>query len=131
MGLFVISFKPDVVVDQVQAQRAEMARRELLPGSEGPVLVIIPRDAALVEREALEWWGSKDAMKGVAARAVVVPSSIDVLRDRIRWALFRPSVNYRAFRNPQIAKGWVLNTWYEESVGEVIDAMDAHDVRPL
>lgn len=122
MGLFVVRFRPDVVLDLAQAQRVEAARRELLPDADNPVLVLIPSGIALVDQEALEWMSSDEAMEGVPSRAVVVPSSIQVLRDRIRWALFRPAIAFRVFRNPQVAKSWVLDSWYEQSLGHEIDA---------
>ena len=107
MGLYTIRFADEAVLDVNQMQRVEVARRQLVEGGVGPVLVLIPRNAALVEQEALAWLGSEEAMLDVPARAVVVPSSIQVLRDRIRWALFRPAIPFRVFRNPQVAKGWV------------------------
>ena len=109
MGLYTIRFADEAVLDVNQMKRVEAARRQLVDGGSGPVLVLIPRNAALVEQEALAWMGSDEAMLDVPARAVVVPSSIQVLRDRIRWALFKPAVPFRVFRNPQVAKGWVLD----------------------
>lgn len=125
MGLFTVRYRPDVVLDLAQAKRVERARSELLPDGNHPVLVLIPPNAALVDQEALVWMSSSEAMKGVPARALVVPSSIQVLRDRIRWALFRPAIPFRVFRNAQVAKSWVLDAWYEGHLGEEIDAMGA------
>lgn len=122
MGLFVVRYRADVVLDLAQAKRVEAARRELLPEADNPVLVLIPSTIALVDQEALVWLSSPEAMEGVPARAVVVPSSIQVLRDRIRWALFRPAIPFRVFRNPQVAKSWVLDSWYEQRLGHEIDA---------
>ena len=125
MGLYTIRFADEAVLDVNQMKRVEAARRQLVEGGVGPVLVLIPRNAALVEQEALAWLGSEEAMLDVPARAVVVPSSIQVLRDRIRWALFRPAVPFRVFRNPQVAKGWVLDQWYDSQIGKEIDAFES------
>lgn len=121
MGLYTVHFHADSVLDLNHVKRVEEARRELVRGGEGPVLVVIPKNVALVEQEALAWMGSLEAMEGVAARAIVVPSSIQVLRDRIRWALFKPAIPFRVFRNPQVAKGWVLDTWYDDQIGQEVD----------
>lgn len=121
MGLYTVNFHADSVLDLNHVKRVEEARRELVRGGEGPVLVVIPKNVALVEQEALAWMGSLEAMEGVAARAIVVPSSIQVLRDRIRWALFKPAIPFRVFRNPQVAKGWVLDTWYDDQIGLEVD----------
>lgn len=125
MGLYTVRFHESAVLDLNQMKRVESARRELLEGGVGPVLVLIPRNAALVEREALEWLGSTEAMLDVPARAVVVPSSIQVLKDKIRWALFQPSVPFRVFRNPQVAKGWAMDQWYDAQIGTEIDALES------
>jgi len=122
MGLYTIEFHAESVLDLNHVKRVEEARRELVRGGEGPVLVLIPKNIALVEQEALAWLGSSEAMEGVPARAIVVPSSIQVLRDRIRWALFKPSVPFRVFRNRQVAKGWLLDTWYDDQIGSEVDA---------
>ncbi|MBT6163059.1 hypothetical protein N8891_03340 [Flavobacteriales bacterium] len=124
MGLYTVRFHEEAVLDVNQMKRVEVARRELLSDDRGPVLVLIPSNAALVEQEALAWLGSEEAMQNVSARAVVVPSSITVLRDRIRWALFRPSVPFRVFRNAQIAKGWALDQWYDKQIGMEIDSFE-------
>lgn len=121
MGLYTVRFHADAVLDENQVKRVEMARRDLLPGSKGPVLVIVPDNAALVEQAALAWMGSEEGMEGVPARAVVVPSSIQVLKDRIRWVFFKPTIPYRIFRNPQVAKGWVLDAWYDNEIASEID----------
>ena len=124
MGLYTVRFHEEAVLDLNQMKRVEKARRELLADDRGPVLVLIPRNAALVEHEALAWLGSEEAMLNVSARAVVLPSSIAVMRDRIRWALFRPTVPFRIFRNPQIAKGWALDQWYDKHIGMEIDSFE-------
>ena len=128
MGLYTVRFHEEAVLDVNQMKRVETARRELLSDDRGPVLVLIPRNAALVEQEALAWLGSEEAMLNVSARAVVVPSSITVLKDRIRLALFRPSVPFRIFRNPQIAKGLALDQWYDKQIGMEIDSFEKEGV---
>ena len=125
MGLYTVRFHPDTVLDLDAVQRIERARRSVLPGVEGPVLMVVAATAVWVDQPALEWLSSEEAMEGVPARAIVVPSTIQVFRDRIRWALFRPAVAFRVFRNAQVAKGWVLDAWYERSVGKEIDALDS------
>jgi hypothetical protein len=127
MGLYTVRFHPDTVLDLEAVQRIERARRGVLPGVEGPVLMVVAATAVWVDQPALEWLGSDAAMEGVPARAIVVPSTIQVFRDRIRWAFFRPAVAFRVFRNAQVAKGWVLDAWYERSVGKEIDALDADE----
>ena len=53
--------------------------------------------------KALAWLGSEEAVLDVPARAVVVPSSIQVLRDP-SGGRSQTSGAFRVFRNPQVAK---------------------------
>ena len=69
MGLYTIRFADEAVLDVNQMKRVEAARRQLVEGGVGPVLVLIPRNAALVEQEALAWLGSEEAMLDVPARS--------------------------------------------------------------
>jgi hypothetical protein len=78
MGLYTVRFHPETVLDVEAVQRIERARRAVLPGVEGPVLMVVAVTAVEVDREALEWLGSEEGMAGVPARAVVVPSTIHV-----------------------------------------------------
>jgi hypothetical protein len=116
MGMCVVNYHAGAMIDLGCVMRTEGDRKEL--SNSGPVLHIIPADSPLVEQEALKWLGSDDAMCDVIARAIVVPSNLAVLQDKIRWALFRPSVAFRIFRNPQVAKGWLIDVWYEELARE-------------
>jgi hypothetical protein len=49
----------------------------------------------------------------VVARAVVVPSGLTALRHHIRWVFFSSDIPFRVFRNPQVAKGWLIDCWLQ------------------
>lgn len=121
-GMFTVKVSGEAVFDLSLAKRLEAARRELLPGSAGVVLVLIPADIAWVEPEALRWLGSQEAMDKVVGRAVVVPSSMQAMRDNIRWRLFKPSVAFRVFGHQRVAKSWLTDLWVEHAVGPELDA---------
>jgi len=123
MGMSIVSYHAGSMIDLGCVMRIEGDRREL--ANSGPVLHIIPADSPLVEQEALKWLGSDEAMQDVVARAVVVPSNLAVLQDKIRWVLFRQSVPFRIFRNPQVAKGWLIDVWYEELAREKLARKEA------
>ena len=118
MGMCIVNYRAGSMIDLACVMRTEDDRKEL--SNSGPVLHIIPPDTPLVEQDALKWLGSDQAMKGVVARAVVVPSNLAVIQDKIRWALFRPSVPFRIFRNAQVAKGWLIDVWYSKMAEEEI-----------
>lgn len=123
--MFVVEVLGEAVFDLSLAKRLEAARRDLLPGTEGVVLVLIPADIAWVEPEALKWLGSEEAMDGVLGRAVVVPSTFQALRDSIRWRLFKPAVSFRIFGNARVAKTWLNDLWIAGAVGPELDAWSA------
>jgi hypothetical protein len=116
MGMCIVKYRAGSMIDLACVMRTENDRKEL--SNAGPVLHIIPSDSPLVEQDALKWLGSDQAMKGIVARAVVVPSNLAVIQDKIRWALFRPSIPFRIFRNPQVAKGWLIDVWFNQMAGE-------------
>lgn len=120
-GLFRVDVNGEAVFDLSLAKRLEAARRELLPGTEGVVLVVIPSDIAWVEPEALKWLGSPEAMEGVLGRAVVVPSTFQAMRDGIRWRFFKPAVAFRIFGHPRVAKTWLMDLWVNQAVGPELD----------
>lgn len=120
-GMFVVEVLGEAVFDVSLARRLEAARCDLLPGTTGVVLVLIPADIAWVEPEALKWLGSEEAMKDVLGRAVVVPSSFQALRDSIRWRLFKPAVAFRIFGNARVARTWLNDLWISNAVGPELD----------
>lgn len=120
-GMFVVEVQGEAVFDLSLAKRLEAARRDLLPGTEGVVLVQIPPDIAWVEPDALKWLGSPEAMQGVVGRAVVVPSSFQALRDSIRWRLFKPAIAFRIFGQARVAKTWLNDLWISRAVGPELD----------
>lgn len=126
-GLFIVEVLGEAVFDLSLAKRLEVARRDLLPGTEGVVLVLIPADIAWVEPEALKWLGSEEAMSGVLGRAVVVPSSFQALRDSIRWRLFKPAIVFRIFGNVRVAKTWLNDLWISKAVGPELDQWSIGD----
>ncbi len=116
MGMCIVNYNTGSMIDLACVMRTEDDRKAL--SNSGPVLHIIPADSPLVEHDALKWLGSDQAMNGVIARPVVVPSNLAVIQDTIRWVLFRPSVPFRIFRNKQVAKGWLIDVWYSHMEGE-------------
>lgn len=126
-GLFIVEVLGEAVFDLSLAKRLEAARRDLLPGTEGVVLVLIPADIAWVEPEALKWLGSEEAMSGVLGRAVVVPSSFQALRDSIRWRLFKRAIAFRIFGNVRVAKTWLNDLWISKAVGPELDQWSIGD----
>jgi hypothetical protein len=108
-----VEHHPRHLLDEAAARRVEEERRSLCPEHEGTVFHAIPSDIDVFDQDVLSYWMTEEAAQGVVARAAVVPSGITALRHRIRWMFFTPNVPFRVFRNPQVAKGWLIDCWLQ------------------
>ncbi|MAO88058.1 MAG: hypothetical protein CL822_03700, partial [Crocinitomicaceae bacterium] len=111
------------------ARRIEEERQRECPAHEGTVLHLVPKDIDMFDQEVLSYWMTAEASANVVARAVVVPSGLTALRHHIRWVFFSSDVPFRVFRNPQVAKGWLIDCWlqHQEDLG-LVEAYE--DVEP-
>ena len=112
-GLCEVRHRSDHILDESVAKRVEEERAVFCPEHAGTVLHIIPSDIEMFDQDALAFWMSDEAAKGIVARAAVVPSGITAFRYRIRWMFFKADVPFRVFRNEQVAKGWLIDCWLQ------------------
>lgn len=112
-GMCIVTHKPDHLLDEGTARRVEAERAELCPEHTGTVLHVVPRNIEMFDQDALSFWMSREASDAAMARAVVVPSGITALRHRVRWMFFSSDTAFRVFRNPQVAKGWLIDQWLQ------------------
>ena len=108
-----VAHHADHLLDENAARRIEEERKSICPEHHGTVLHMIPADIEVFDQEVLSFWMTEEASAGVVARAAVVPSGITALRHRIRWMFFSSDVPFRVFRNPQVAKGWLIDCWLQ------------------
>lgn len=109
----VIRHNPRHILDEGAARRIEEERQALCPEHSGTVLHLIPSEIDVFDQDVLSFWMTPEASDVVVARAVVVPSGITALRHRIRWMFFSSEVPFQVFRNPQVAKGWLIDHWLQ------------------
>lgn len=121
-GLCVVRHHPQQVMDAGAARRTEEERALLCPEHSGTVLHVIPANIDMFDQDALQYWMSPEATEAVLARAVVVPSGITALKHRIRWMFFSSELNFRVFRNEQVAKGWLIDCWLQSY--DMVESMD-------
>jgi hypothetical protein len=113
-GMCVVRHNARHVLDEGAARRVEEERQTLCPDHNGTVLHIVPSDIDVFDQDVLSFWMTPEASEAVVARAVVVPSGITALRHRIRWMFFSSEVAFQVFRNPQVAKGWLIDCWLQD-----------------
>lgn len=112
-GMCVIRHDARHILDEGAARRVEEERQSLCPEHRGTVLHIVPSDIDVFDQDVLSYWMTSEPASAVVARAVVVPSGITALRHRIRWMFFSSNVAFQVFRNPQVAKGWLIDCWLQ------------------
>jgi hypothetical protein len=113
-GMCVVRHNARHILDEGAARRVEEERQALCPDHSGTVLHIVPSDIDVFDQDVLSFWMTPEAADAVVARAVVVPSGITALRHRIRWMFFSSEVAFQVFRNPQVAKGWLIDCWLQD-----------------
>lgn len=121
-GMCTVEHDPRHLLDEGAARRVEEERKALCPEHEGTVFHVIPSDIDVFDQDVLSYWMTEEAATGVVARAAVVPSGITALRHRIRWMFFSPNVPFRVFRNPQVAKGWLIDCWLQSQEARLSEA---------
>ena len=127
-GMCTVDHAPRHILDESTARRIEEERQRECPAHEGTVLHLVPKDIDMFDQEVFVVWMTAEASANVVARAVVVPSGLTALRHHIRWVFF-PATSRSVFRNPQVAKGWLIDCWlqHQEDLG-LVDAYE--DVEP-
>lgn len=128
-GMCTVHHAPRHILDESTARRIEEERQRECPTHEGTVLHLVPKDIDMFDQDVLSFWMTPEASANVVARAAVVPSGLTALRHHIRWVFFSSDIPFRVFRNPQVAKGWLIDCWlqHQEDLG-LVDAYE--DVEP-
>lgn len=108
-GILVIEMKPEQIIDIQTVERLERCRLEMTMNHELPVMVVIPGDHLLLDREAFEYFGSAQAMHGCSARAVVLKAPLRVLLKNFSLAFYRQKKPFRLFVSKGDAKMWLFD----------------------
>ena len=124
-GMCVVAHHPQHILDEGAARRVEEERQTLCPDHRGTVLHIVPPDIDVFDQDVLAFWMTEEASEAVVARAVVVPSGITALRHRIRWMFFSSDVTFQVFRNPQVAKGWLIDCWLQHQESQLVESQSS------
>lgn len=116
-GMCTVEHNANCILDEPSARRIESDRDAACPEHRGTVLHLVPSDIDMFDQDVLSFWMGAEASESVVARAAVVPSGLTALRHHIRWMFFSSEVPFRVFRNPQVAKGWLIDCWLQHQEG--------------
>lgn len=108
-GVLSVDIKPDAIVDITLVERIERFRTEMTKGLELPVLIHIPSDYLILDREAFTAFGSEASMQGCLAKAVVVRAPLRVLLMNFSLGFYRGKRPFRLFASKSEAKMWLFS----------------------
>lgn len=113
-GILSIEIKPEMIIDLANARRIERFRKEMTAGREIPVLLLIPEDRLLFDRDAFEFFGSEKGMEGCLAKAIVMKAPLRVLLRNFSVSFYRQKRPLRMFVLKSEAKMWLFDRLIEE-----------------
>lgn len=108
-GILVVEMKDELIIDLRTVQRMERFRKEMTIGFELPVLIVIPKDHLLLDKDAFQFLGSEDAMKGCLAKAIVIKAPLRVILKNFSLSFFKHDRPLRLFVSRSEAKMWLFD----------------------
>lgn len=108
-GVMSIEIKPDSIIDTLFVERIERFRKEMTRGLELPVLIHIPKNYLILDREAFATFGSESGMEGCLAKAIVIRAPLRVLLLNFSLGFYRGKHPFRIFTSRSEAKMWLFS----------------------
>jgi hypothetical protein len=108
-GMLSVDVKPDAIVDSTFVERIERFRKEMTKGLELPVLIYIPSNYLILDKEAFAAFGSESGMDGCLAKAVVISAPLRVLLLNFSLGFYRGKRPFRLFSSKSEAKMWLFS----------------------
>lgn len=108
-GVLSVDIKPDSIIDTQFVERIERFRKEMTRGLELPVLVYIPKNYLILDREAFAAFGSDSGMEGCIAKAIVIRAPLRVLLLNFSLGFYRGKQPFRIFTSRSEAKMWLFS----------------------
>ena len=115
-GILVVELKPELIIDLRTIRRMERFRKVMSMGFELPVLIVIPKDHLLLDKEAFQYLGSKEAMDGCVAKAIVIKAPLRVILKNFSLAFLKADKPFRLFVSRSEAKMWLFDHITEEII---------------
>ena len=117
-GILSIELKPELIIDELTARRIEHFRKEMTGTHEVPVLMVIPGDHLLLDKQAFQYFGSQEAMKACMAKALVIQAPLRVLLVNFSLSFYKQSRPFRLFTNRGDAKMWLFGHLQIDRISE-------------
>jgi hypothetical protein len=108
-GILTIELKPELIIDLRTAQRIEKFRKKMTRGQSIPVLLLIPENHLLLDKDAFNYFGSEEAMTDCLAKAVVLKAPLRVLLRNFSLTFYRQPQPFRLFISRSEAKIWLFD----------------------
>ncbi len=108
-GVLSVDLKSDAIVDVTLVERIERFRKEMTMSLELPVLIHIPSNYLILDRDAFAAFGSDASMEGCMAKAVVIRAPLRVLLLNFSIGFYRGKRPFRLFASKSEAKMWLFS----------------------
>ena len=108
-GVLSVDLKSDALVDVTLVERIERFRKEMTMSLELPVLIHIPSNYLILDRDAFAAFGSDASMEGCMAKAVVIRAPLRVLLLNFSIGFYRGKRPFRLFASKSEAKMWLFS----------------------
>lgn len=108
-GILTVELKPELIIDLRTAERIEKFRVKMTRGVKVPVLLLIPDDHLLLDRDAFRFFGGEEAMQDCLAKAVVLKAPLRVLLRNFSLTFYRQPQPFRLFISRSEAKIWLFD----------------------
>lgn len=108
-GILSIDLKNESIIDLTTVQRIEHFRREMTMNTELPVIISIPNDYLLLDNAAFKYLGSKEAMSGCIAKAIVIKAPLRVILTNFSLSFYNQGRPFRIFASKNDAKMWLFS----------------------
>lgn len=108
-GILTIELKQELIIDLRCAERIERFRLEMTGETKVPVLLIIPSDHLLLDKEAFHYFGSEYGVRGCSAKAIVLRAPLRVILRNFSLAFYRQLCPLRLFTARSEAKMWLFD----------------------
>lgn len=126
-GILSIEVKPDSIIDLRTVERIERFRTEMTRGFEVPVLLIIPDNYLLLDKDAYQKFGAIESMEGCSAKAIVLKAPLRVLLRNFSLVFYRQSKPLRLFVSKSEAKMWLFDVTILADMPRIIQNKEAQE----
>jgi len=106
-GIFICEVNSDIILDLEMAKKLVLERKRMIHTSDLPILIVI-RNYLLLDKQAFNYFSSKDGSEGIIATAVVIKSSFQRIIANFNLLFSQQYKFFKVFNRTSDAKLWLF-----------------------